>query len=74
MGKSNCVRLSHDTSGTAGHLAAWKHFTDTSFKKTGHVSYPYFAMYNVHFFVQIFEGKIRVHIVHGYNDYIPWVQ
>ena len=27
---------------------------------------PYVAMYNEHFFAQIFEGKIRVHIIHGY--------
>ena len=33
---------------------------------------PYFAMYNACFFAQIFEGKIRMHIIHGYNDYIPW--
>ena len=26
----------------------------------------YFAMYNVHFFAQIFEGKIRMQIIHGY--------
>ena len=25
-------------------------------------------MYNAHFFAQIFEGKIRMHIIHGYND------
>ena len=25
---------------------------------------PYFAMYNAHFFAQIFEGKIRIHIIH----------
>ena len=31
-------------------------------------TYLYFAVYNAHFFlVQIFEGKIRVHIIHGYN-------
>ena len=30
-------------------------------------------MYNAHFFAQIFEGKIRVHLIYGYNDYIPWV-
>ena len=33
----------------------------------------YFAMYNAHFFAQIFEGKIRMLIIHGYNDYIPGV-
>ena len=26
---------------------------------------PYFAMYNEHYFAQIFEGKIRMHIIHG---------
>ena len=31
---------------------------------------PYFAVYNAHFFAQIFEGKIRMHIIHGYNEYI----
>ena len=25
------------------------------------------------FVAQIFERKIRVCIIHGYNDYIPWV-
>ena len=29
---------------------------------------PYIAIYNVHIFTQIFEGKIRMHIIHGYND------
>ena len=28
-------------------------------------------MYNVHFFAQTFEGKIRMLIIHEYNDYIP---
>ena len=27
----------------------------------------YFAVHNVHLFAQIFEGKIRMHILHGYN-------
>ena len=26
---------------------------------------PYFTMYNAHFFAQIFQGKIRMHITHG---------
>ena len=26
---------------------------------------PYSAMYNTQFFAQIFEGKIRMHIIHG---------
>ena len=26
---------------------------------------PYFAVYNVHCFAQIFEGKIRIRIIHG---------
>ena len=26
---------------------------------------PYFALYHVHFFAQIFEGKIRMCITHG---------
>ena len=30
---------------------------------------PYFAVFNV--FAQIFEGKIRLHIIHEYNDYTP---
>ena len=25
----------------------------------------YFAMYDVHFFAQSFEGKVRMHIIHG---------
>ena len=35
---------------------------------------PYFAVYNAHFFAQMFEGKIRVHYTwvwlhyHGYNN------
>ena len=33
----------------------------------------HFAMYNVDFFAQSFEGKIRMHIICGYNDYTPWV-
>ena len=33
-----------------------------------------FAMYNVLFFAQISEGKIRVYIRHRYNDYMSWVQ
>ena len=33
----------------------------------------YIAMHDVHFFAQISEGKIRMRIIHGYNDYIPWV-
>ena len=24
-------------------------------------------------FAQIFEGKIRMHIIHAYDEYIPWV-
>ena len=31
---------------------------------------PYLAMYNAHFFPQSFEGKIRMHIIHGCNNYI----
>ena len=30
---------------------------------SGHI--PYFAMYNVQIFAQIFKGKIRMHIIHG---------
>ena len=41
--------------------------------KKQEVEVPYFAMYNAHFFAQIFEGKIRMHTVYGYNDYMPWV-
>ena len=33
----------------------------------------YFAMYNACFFAHIFEGKIRMCITYGCNDYIPWV-
>ena len=33
----------------------------------------YFAVYNAHFLSQFFEGKIRMCIIHGCNDYIPWV-
>ena len=29
---------------------------------------PYFAMYNGCFFAQIFEGKVRMSIIHGYNN------
>ena len=36
-------------------------------------TYPYFARYNVPFFAQIFDGKIRMSIIHGYKDYIPWI-
>ena len=25
------------------------------------------------FFAQIFEGKIKMHIIDRYNNYIPWV-
>ena len=32
----------------------------------------YFAMYNAHFCPNV-EGKIRMNIIHGYYDYIPWV-
>ena len=28
----------------------------------------YFTIYNVHFFAQIFEGKIRMHIMGGTNS------
>ena len=38
-----------------------------------HFELTYFGMYNTYFFAQIFEGKIRMNIIHGYNDYIPWV-
>ena len=30
----------------------------------------YFAMYIAHFSAHIFEGKIRMHLIHGYSDYI----
>ena len=33
---------------------------------------PYFAVYTAHFFAQISEGKIRIRITHGHNDYTPW--
>ena len=34
---------------------------------------PYFAVYNAHFFAQIFEGKTRMCSILGYNGYAPWV-
>ena len=36
---------------------------DSFFKKRFYL--PYFAVYNVHFFAQIFEGKIRVRVIRG---------
>ena len=33
----------------------------------------YFAVQKAHFCAQMFEGKITVHIIHGYNDWLPWV-
>ena len=32
---------------------------------------PYLAVYNEYFFAQSFKGKIRMLVIHGYNDYIP---
>ena len=32
---------------------------------SSHWELPYFAVYNKHFLAQIFEGKIRMHIIHG---------
>ena len=29
---------------------------------------PYFAVYDEHFFAQIFEGKIKMRIIHGHYD------
>ena len=43
------------------HISSqWKTFV---LKKTYPI--PCFAMYNVHFFAQIFEGNIRMCIIHG---------
>ena len=28
---------------------------------------------SVHFLARIFEGKISMRTIHGYDDYIPWV-
>ena len=33
---------------------------------------PYFAVHNVHFFAQLFEVKIRMWLIHGYNDNLLW--
>ena len=34
----------------------------------------YFAVYNMHFFVQIFEGKVRMRIIHGWClEYLEFV-
>ena len=40
--------------------------------KNGEKWIPIFChMYHAHFFAQMFEEKLRMHIVHWYNDYIP---
>ena len=53
-----------DKGNVPGPLSCWEKINNT---------YPYFAVYDVPFFAQISEGKIRVHIIHGCYDYMPWV-
>ena len=33
--------------------------------ETAEYTYLYFVVYNVHFYAQIFKGKVRVQIIHG---------
>ena len=39
----------------------------------GSTPVTYFAVYNTHSLAQTFEGKIRMGVIPGYNDYTPWV-
>ena len=48
-----------------GELVSMCHLCDA-------IQIPYFVMYMCTF-AQIFEGKIRMRIIHGYNDHVPRV-
>ena len=49
------------------HHMSWQ---DWYIKKASH-NFLYFAEYDVHFFAQISEGKIRMYIIYGYTNSIP---